>query len=254
MRPNPLGLLPTDVPAVARWDWDSEHKQHYIGIKCGGRWCEVGAEGLVPSVGYVVADPRPELRRTRMIKGWYDQQFLAFQTGPGVVDVSLLLGTIYPSPDLDKWAEPAPASSYANRWITAAYAQIHPPLVLGSPAADLYRTRFNFAVTPVGTRMNEIQLCFGTAAACFDGTGTPRPAGTFVSDCETVTARWGTAPPWWSRVIQGGVRPGNVAFKCVRRRQHSGAVPHIPGAARWRWMVDDEGTWMRCLQGCCEKN
>ena len=26
----------------------------------------------------------------------------------------------------------------------------------------------------------------------------------------------------------------------------------VPAATRWRWLPDDEGFWIRCLNGCCD--
>src|SRR5262245_60150998 len=36
----------SDVPAVARWDYDTVNQRQYIGIKCGGQWCEIGHSGF----------------------------------------------------------------------------------------------------------------------------------------------------------------------------------------------------------------
>ena len=250
--PNPAGMSSSDVPAVARWDWDRERKEQYIGIKCGGNWCEVGRFGFVSSPSYTVSDPSPAFRRTRMVKGWYDEQFLAFQPKGAPAHLSVLLGTLYPSADLDRWAEPPTTSPYAGHFVTAAYVELHPTLLTGSAAVASYDLKFNFAVTPAGTPLNEIKLCNGSDVECFNGIRPP--PSTLVSPCLQAAADAGVGPPWWAQVIRGGAAPGNITYKCVKRRTHGTNVPHIPGAARWRWMVEDEGTWMRCLQGCCEKN
>ena len=41
-------------------------------------------------------------------------------------------------------------------------------------------------------------------------------------------------------------------FMCARRCDMDTADYWVPGTARWRWRVDDEGMWMRCRNGCCE--
>ncbi len=253
VRPNPAGLSSTDVPAVARWDWDRERREHYIGIKCGRQWCEVGRDGFVASQFYAVSSPSPLFQRTRMIKGWYDEQRLAVQQGTGPAEVSPLRGTIYPDSAIDGLEGFGSSSPFTNHWLPAAYVQIHPDPTAAAAAA-IYEARFNFAVTPDGTQMNLIYLCSGSAAECFSHYGMKPTSVAFVDKCEQQAQVLGDGPPWWARVVRGGVAPGYVTFKCVTRRAHGTKVPHIPGAARWRWMVEDEGTWMRCLQGCCEKN
>jgi hypothetical protein len=35
-----------DIPPVARWDYDTANHQQYIGLRCGGEWCEVGHSGF----------------------------------------------------------------------------------------------------------------------------------------------------------------------------------------------------------------
>lgn len=40
---------------------------------------------------------------------------------------------------------------------------------------------------------------------------------------------------------------GGELFRCVTRRGHVSGPP-VPGTALWRWTVNDEGMWERCIQ------
>jgi hypothetical protein len=67
------------IPPVARWDWDPVHERHFIGVKCGRAWCEVGKAAFASSPTY------PPTAATQHIKGWYDEQQLAL---PGAVHLN----------------------------------------------------------------------------------------------------------------------------------------------------------------------
>jgi hypothetical protein len=60
---------------------------------------------------------------------------------------------------------------------------------------------------------------------------------------------------WWTRVDPAG--GGASKYYCATRRGHEdlsfgGVTFDVPATARWRWRASDEGTWEKCLQGCCE--
>jgi len=206
-----------DIPPVARWDWDVAVGQHYIGIRCGTRWCEVyspSQPSLKSSASY---------RGTKLVsaKGWYDEQYLAVQQGPDLVP-GAALGTIFPVGDLAA----AVVENFEKVWVQVA-------LVSLSTASVEYKEKFNFVAGPAPLGQSAISLCRGDAQACL-------PAAATVNECNN------QSDPWWARIVSGS----ETRFRCVIRRTHPGVS--IPGAARWRWKVEDEGGWVRCPDGCCE--
>jgi hypothetical protein len=240
-------------PPVARWDWDSVHKQQYIGIKCGNAWCEVGRKRdqqfpeFVSSGAYVNAPAvlTPE-DRVRAIKGWYDQQIVAVDEGvtakPGKVRA-----TFFPHPDLGRRTEAA----FSRRWVPVSYVAFEGP-------PGLYKKKFNFdRVRPRASLadMNEISFCRGTRAEC----GIPSPLSiSLLRSCGKTNLLLLPEPRrWWARVgskflLDGVTRSGgpNYMYKCVTQRVHKGV--QIPPTARWRWLADDETEWQYCPSGCCE--
>jgi hypothetical protein len=59
------------------------------------------------------------------------------------------------------------------------------------------------------------------------------------------------ASEWWLRIVSG--TPAKAKYFCVHRRGHEDiAGLDIPGIVRWRWALNDETIWIRCLEGCCE--
>jgi hypothetical protein len=240
-------------PPVARWDWDSVHKQQYIGLKCGAAWCEVGRKrdhrfpDFVSSGTYI--PPRAVLTpedRVRAIKGWYDQQIIAIDDGiaakPGNVRA-----TFFPHPELGKYTE----TRFDSTWVPVSYVALE-----GLPGA--YKKKFNF--DRVGPRallaqMNEISFCRGTRRGC----RIPTPLSTSVlQSCGKANLLLlPEQPRWWARIGSKGALAGarnpsvsTYMFKCVTRRVHKGV--QIPATARWRWLADDETEWQYCPSGCCE--
>jgi len=53
---------------------------------------------------------------------------------------------------------------------------------------------------------------------------------------------------WEARIDPPGLF--NSVKKTVKYRKHGTTSP--PAVARWRWLRMDEGTWTRCVYGCCE--
>src|SRR6185295_11680520 len=85
---SPLGVFgtPSEIPAVARWEWDAARKVQYIGLRCGIDWCNIGPASPGGAALFTPADPyiAPPTTgapmaadRVRAVKGWYDQQRLA---------------------------------------------------------------------------------------------------------------------------------------------------------------------------------
>lgn len=239
----------SDYPPVARWDWDETSKQQYIGIKCGRAWCQIGDPGFSPSPPYAVGATGAAARVVR-IKGWYDEQYLAVENAAGAVVPSSVKGTIVPAPDL----ESRTVASYDHRWLPTAYVSLS-----GGTSAELtfLRTRYNFDPLPVSASlpaMNTLYLCHGTREDC---TVPLPPSGPLQPSVNCGLDVWpfdGTPlKHWWIKTISPA-RPGTVMFHCVTRREHKSEVAWMPGTTRWRWLAQDETTWMLCDVGCCEKD
>lgn len=249
--PSTGAFTDPDYPPVARWD-RAKGGTHYIGIKCGPAWCEVGQPGFVPSMPYTIPQPSfdlvsglpatlIEMKRVTGVKGWYDAQELA-SVASGWARPSGVHGVLIPHPVLDRLNSVA---GFKNRWIHVADAV----LLDGD-----YKWTLRKGV-------NKIYLCHGSPAS--DGCNVdlavvPTPPGIPLSSCPP-----GPDPdgfPWWMMVASAA---GTREVRCVKRVDHKAELAQyiathpnqvdiqIPGAARWRWMVDDESGWIRCPTGCC---
>ena len=129
--PKKLMREEKDVPPVARWDYDTVNQRQYIGIKCGGEWCEIGHAGFETSAGHRpsilrdepsgVVGPAPasstEKDRVVLVKGWYDEQYLAEGT-TGDLRPMHVRGTAFPHPMLDRLKN---VSDFSVKWILSAY-------------------------------------------------------------------------------------------------------------------------------------
>jgi len=210
-----------DIPAVARWDWDSRQREHYIGIRCGTQWCEVynpSRPALLSSDHYT----GPPMVR---IKGLYDEQNLAISTsaGPDVLVPGGVKGTIFPVGDLVANTE----RQFDSTWKQVAMVSLSGP----SPK---YKDKFNFIAGPAPAGNSTVWLCRGDSKAC------QIPSTSEINNCDN------SGDQWFAKIVSG---PG-TKYRCVIRRQHTG-VP-IPGAVRWRWKNTDDDMWVRCPTGCCE--
>lgn len=241
---------PSEIPAVARWDWDRRHREQYIGLRCGNAWCEVGrpAEGSKPefvsSPPYLTPPgpgPIDGPRRVRAIKGWYDQQVLAVDHGLSVRP-GLIRATIFPDPELKS----KQVTDYYNRWVPVSYVAFE-----GTSA--LYKGKFNFdripSVVPLAN-MNRISLCHGTSLGCNVPLTLPIEQGLVNSCGKKALFLSPLIESWWARVEAATGSPKRTIYKCVIRREHPGV--NIPATARWRWLAEDETEWQYCPNGCCE--
>jgi len=234
-----------EYPLVARWDWDPDNKVQYLGVKCGDAWCEVGrAVGATP-FGASPSYSRPEatvaLRRVVEVKGWYDEQRLAIPApnATNSLPVSDIVGTFIPHPGLGTANGPPNGSPFQGNWMPVATVAISGP-------PGVYKSKLNLDQSAVRDQSsNAVFLCYAPAAAgpgpCFaqDPTMKPTCASTVTGD-------------WWAKVVSA---TGRTKYFCVVRREHPGAgvnFPRIPGIVRWRWALNDETMWIRCLSGCCE--
>jgi hypothetical protein len=234
VRPKQIkGFSELDYPAVARWDWDREHHLQYIGIKCGAAWCEVGQRGFVstPWQDLPLTVP-PHERRTRIIKGWYDQQYLADTLPDGSTKPSTIWGSIYPDSGLDGY-DTLNAFTPGN-WVHVAEVALEDQSGSANPS-NPYKKRRNLDLTQPGGRLNSIYLCRGKACV---------PSTPLICDGEG---------QWWAKVVGAMDTDGSHAkFMCAVRRPHDALGRHVVGTARWRWLASDETTWKRCDNGCCE--
>lgn len=224
------GYKITDYPPVARWDWDSVNAEHYIDIMCGPALCEIGDPGFRSSLAHSTGTPSYQ-HRVVEIRGWYDEQRLA-DNGP-----TMIVGTAIPHSDLDQ----ATIADFLGKWDTTARVAL--PI-----ANEMYSSTFNFSQASLGTPaqtagLNTVEMCAETGGEC--NVPSPVPSCPFPAQ-DTV---------WWARITPptppSGVAPTPM-YKCVLRRGHPKLNKHIPGAVRWRWLANDETTWMRCDQGCCQ--
>jgi hypothetical protein len=228
------GSNPNDYPPVARWDYDPISRQQYISIKCGMAWCEIGSKSFKPNDAY----PNEKVAR---IKGWYDEQFLAVVKTAGAAAVpSTLKGTLIPHPKLDSYVK----ADFEKKWAVVSYVA----LTGNAPKSDFdhYKSKLNLDPVAVGplAQLNKISLCNGTQTECLPSGAAPKCSG------PTVDPQPDKA--WWGRIEAATTK--TMLYTCVFREDHSTMTPpiHIPGTARWRWLLNDETTWERCIEGCCE--
>jgi len=248
--PNPknpgVTFMASDYPGLTRWDFDEVNSKQYIVIKCGTGVCEVGDTDLTPT------DPLPDdrslpriARRTRLIKLWYDQQYLSTLPAVGAKLVpTTIKATILPDPALDALDDWTQFKSFTR------VATIDMQGLTGDASAfAAYQQHFGLTSTAGAASWNEIALCFNTEAAC----GVPSGAA---KNCAPDPGSFVSTPPanyrWYARITNPS---GGSKFRCSTRYGVMGTLvqPRIPGAGRWRWKAIDDGEWMRCTTlGCCE--
>lgn len=236
----PVGGAPDDSPPVARWDWDEVNRLQYIGIRCGTAWCEVHPD---MDTGHTFASSPQLTGLSHNSKGWYDEQLLAVAgAAPGArAKVSGIKAAFVPAERLGNESADPKVSHFADQWMPVGNV-----IIRSNPGG--YTSKLNLINAGETAAENDVSLCYSTSALtnkCFS----PTNVGTATSPACGSTG-------WYGRV---GHRPGSgrtFSYFCVIRRAHDMAgmppAPHIPGVVRWRWMLDDETIWVRCLQGCCE--
>jgi hypothetical protein len=162
-------------------------------------------------------------RRVVEFRGWYDQQLLAEPDGAEGLKVGGVLATLVPSPDLGAMNN----VQDFNNWQRVAFAYL-------PDDAPTYAEKLNLR-----KGVNVIYLRRGAKESVFaSGEKVER-------DCEGEDDN--TADPWWAKVESPS---GAVKYYCVHRWVHPTAG-RLPGTVRWRWLRDDEKTWIRCPGGCC---
>jgi hypothetical protein len=209
------------APPVARWDWDATHRLNYIGVKCDSiTWCEIGPRDFVPSVPQRTAANRP------ILKGYYDEQYLADSTGTRVTSV---FGTIIPGRDERDTSAMIPGTA---KWFHLAQLRIHET---GKQPSQDYRFYLRkFFASPLASTPP-----FGSSAIA-DLTISPR-----VPVLSKGYDGWSNGHPLGNPLAQPPV-PG-VIF-----RSHWSSHVKVP-TVRWTWRYRDDGTWGYCRPvGCCE--
>jgi hypothetical protein len=257
----------SDYPDVARWDWDRQHGLQYIGVKCGGSWCEIGKEGFTPSHHYKISgDNIPKAqRRVYEIKGWYDEQYLAtkpartlfsiFKIGQSGIQPSSIWGAVFPDWQLES------ASIYRTFTSSPSTSRV----LLSKDSADFYKEKFGFipskGISLVPASRNVELLHTQNWQANVIETELPPPganttrAGQFVSEDASKKAYTET---YIEKSIRGHLRPMAQSRKnlSIKYRDHRNHIAKggfkIPGTTRWRWRADDETVWQACDVGCCE--
>jgi hypothetical protein len=242
--PQPAALGAADIPPVARWDWDPQTRTQFIGVRCGGRWCEIGQRAGFSTSPQYAGIGYPGTARLTSIKGWYDEQHLAEYApespgGENVLTIANNLGTFVPHPDLAAWAGAKDAETPDGRWNRVGVVYLRPKV--GSYAAS-----FNFFATgaPPGSLGALVEICRGTAAQC-------SPSAVLQIAATACTPQRGNANrKWYARIS----RPdGRTKYVCVVYRKHPAGFA-MPAVVRWRWDPKDERGWASCPQGCCEVN
>jgi hypothetical protein len=233
----------SNTPPVAKWDWDTTAKKHYIGMMCPTGYCELhGQPTYTASPTYrAPADLAGRLGTPMLVKGWYDEQLLASTKG-WKQGIDGARGTLVPVPGL----ESRTVDSYKNTWLPAAWVTL-------DRASPGYKAKSNFGfsatdnngnaivgLAPAGSR-TEVALCFSptTGGAC---------SGELPASCPVDTKNAGT---WYGKVTSSSAGTQAVKYVCtVYRPAKDNSQP--PGVVRWRWSVRDEIIWVSCPTGCCE--
>ena len=248
-----------DYPPVARWDWAKEGVLQYIGVRCGRAWCEVGpgtaADSSAPA--FVSSEPHASTLppgvsmaeyRVRAIKGWYDQQLLAMESG-SAASPSTLRGTVFPDTGLAALTK----ESLEGHWQVVSHIALDAPPA-GQLTSELafYKQKFNLDPVPTNapfSAMNHVRLCFGTIGSC---TIPPSPTPSLKKSCGKLawTAAAGTKRLWSSITSATG---DTSLYRCATPMEHPSSID-IPKTARWRWLAKDETSWRWCPSGCCEVN
>jgi hypothetical protein len=211
------------APPVARWDWDETHRLNYIGVKCDSvTWCEIGPRDFVPSVPQRTAANRP------ILKGYYDEQYLADSSGTRVTSV---FGTIIPGRDERDTSGISPGIA---KWFHLAQLRIHETGKQPSPDYDFYRRKF-----------------FATPAAATPPFGLSAIADLMIRPKVPVLSNG------YDGRSNGHLLGNPLAHPPIPGvifRSHWSSHVKVP-TVRWTWHYRDEGTWGYCSPyGCCESS
>lgn len=204
----------TDYPSVGRFD-ETNGGQPLVGFRCIDAWCDVG-----PGPNLDVRPPSHNgvtffgNKREAAVPGWHDDQLLAVQTPGGLRP--RLRATVVPEPDLAT----KPISEFKGVWVRVATVWLGGDpsgTKYGAPTAGMPHT-WNMR-----RGLNALELSFDGVS--WQGRVYPVSANGYTPTTTGVT-----------RLI-------------VTQEKHLDVL--VPGTARFRWRVADEGIWVPCDQGCC---
>jgi hypothetical protein len=221
LRIRPKQVATDTVPRAARWEWDPNRLEQYIGVACDGEWCEIGRKGFRsapdPDTRWVPSAPGPgsTMSAAHRIRGYFDEQELAVpKPGASPTDPLMLSGvraTFFPAPNL------------------GVVTDFKGPRYVGTMIINKHHTKYEKMYGLVPGKATHVFLVRKTDAAgnplLYDD-GTERFQAVFETN---------------------GALPVKKDFK---RRSHPGPYG-VPPMVRWRWKWDDETTWVKCLEGCC---
>jgi hypothetical protein len=254
---QPMHQSAADYPSAARWDWDSEHRIQYFGVKCGSGWCEVGPKGFVasplPAFPSMADGAASYWHRVRHIKGWFDQQRLAPALIANPPGPEAGWGEVFADPLLVKYK----VVDFSRSWRLVARARLDSSLTG-------YEEKWNLGPTDYRNKENRLYFCHASWSVCYliargfsdlargyDSSNTKAPdCGAEANYPDVVAADRET---WWVGIVS---TTGKVRFGCVIRRDHAadyaeyGLSPN--GTVRWRWYNQDETIWASCDAGCCQ--
>ena len=237
---------PTDLPAVARWEWDVKSNTQVIGFRCLDGWCEAGERGHDPDTGPGLTSTMSGIAGLAgtpvlQVKGWYDEQRLSpaksgwWKPGKGPLSV---VGTIVPVPGLD-------------RLDAARFRQL-----------AAYRVR-QFECTVGGIRQGQRFVPMTpagkvtTISFCMEDWGGPNPLppvkGARTFHCgpkgrEMCHGACGPDHPLVGQDYPGGQRAAQIlVHRPSKRASRRSCARHGAVAV----VADDETTWGRCGGACC---
>lgn len=215
-KPNAGGA---NIPPVARWhEGKRGHRDRMnFGLKCVDAWCI--ALGLQADTLKLPHKGRKPTQRAWETHGWHDVQRLAVmhngQVVPGRHQASII-----PHPDLGQYTI---RQNFDTGWVHSATVVIDFEPVgryakYGRPPSPDEKKYWGFLKGD-----NEIYLRTTTDSVTY-------PSG------------------WRAQVRHKNAEPYELLV--IERHEHK--PKRIPGTARFRWIEDDDGDWIRCEDGCCK--
>ena len=215
-------------PPVARWDWDPERLENYVGVGCGSHgWCEVGRRGFTPL-------PAIKTRTGKnLYKGLYDEQYLADSTGAK----SPVWGTLTPGADAIRVG----TVQRNNRWYEVARIDLNASAVGTPPKAFLfYRDRLALKRGTTTTGKVRAVGSLRISSPPLPNVPPAQLAGMLRNNPDLKN---------WNVQVNGR----SVAGGRMTHRGHPSDGLNRFGTVRWRWNEEDETVWSFCPEdGCCE--
>jgi hypothetical protein len=221
--PNSAGVLEARVrplhqgdvvPKAARWEWDDTASRQYIGITCLNQWCEIGEKGF-----HSAPDPNTD--------------WVASAPAPGNT-----LGQVH------RVRAYFDVQQLAKR--NAAWTATEPVVLSGARATFFPAPNLGDDLDYSDDQYVGTMIVSATEPAYKEKFGLTANQAThiFLKRRNFIAALF-SFKKYRARFVTGD---SDKTFK-IRQRSHTGFP--IPGMVRWRWLWDDETTWVKCLEGCC---